>query len=337
MIDEVEFINKISTHLNKFTQKGSGKYNFACPICGDGRTGYKSRAWLIERDSYYFHCFNCSAQMSFSNFLKLKFPEVYNEYVFAKLKQSGKNQKEISFKEMKDIDYTSHDIIKNLMEPLNEEALAYLKGRKIPEKFYNDIYIIKNFKNLNKIEKYKSTVFEEETRIVMPLYNNDGLIVGIISRALNNKSKKRYINLKFYDEPVVYNLFDSKGNYKIDLNKTVYVLEGAFDSLFVDNSIAVNTSDLLSFKKILPKNLLNNLNVVYVPDNDKRNKEIINIYEKIINNRHNIVIMPDYIDGKDINEILIYNKDIDIKKLLKENTYSGTLASVRLIGWKKIR
>ncbi len=335
MFDEVDFINKISAHLDRFAQKGHGKYNFSCPLCGDGHTGYKTRAWLLERDTYYFHCFNCSAQMSFSNFLKIKFPDVYNEYVFAKL-GNKKNKTEIKFIEKKDVDLTSHNIIKSLLEPLSSDALKYLKIRNIPEKHFKDIYIIKNFKNLNKIKKYNKTFFEEEERLVLPLYNKDSLIVGIISRSIKENPRKRYINLKFYDEPVVFNLYDSFGNYKINLNKTVYILEGAFDSLFVDNAIAVNTSDLLMVKKVLSSRLLKKMNFVYVPDNDKRNKEIVNIYKKIIEAGEKIVIFPDYIKGKDINEMVVKNNGTSVMNVLKENTYKDTLASIRLSSWKKI-
>jgi DNA primase len=334
MIDEVEFINKISTYLDNFSQKGHGKYNFSCPLCGDGKTGYKTRAWFLERDSYYFHCFNCSAQMSLSNFLKLKFPDVYNEYVFAKLSKNKKNQ-EIVFKEKEDIDLTTHNYIKSLLKPLNEEALKYLKGRKIPEKHFKDIYIIENFQDLNKVEKYKETKFLKESRIVIPLYNDKGVIIGIISRAISADLKKRYINLKFYDESVVYNLYDKHGNFKINLNKTLYIVEGAFDSLFLDNAIAVNTSDLLMVKRVLNTRLLNNLSIVYVPDNDKRNKEIINIYNKIISAGEKIVIMPDYIKGKDINEIILKN-NVNIVELLKENTFKDLSAHLRVVSWRKM-
>lgn len=336
MFDEVEFINKISTHLDNFTQKGYGKYNFSCPICGDGKTKYKSRAWFLERNTYYFHCFNCSAQMSFVNFLKLKFPEVYTEYVFAKLSVSKNQNKEMKFIEKKDIDLTAHNYINSILKPLSDNALKYLKSRKIPERFYKDIYVIENFKYLNKIEKYSETFFENEERVVFPLYNKDGIIIGIISRALSNNSKKRYINLKFYDEPVVFNLYDKNGNFKINLNKTVYVLEGALDSLLVDNALAVNTSDLMSVKHSIPDKIFKNISIVYVPDNDKRNKEIINIYKKIINEDEKLVILPDYIKGKDINEILLKNNNVSIMELLKENTYKGIAASLRFVSWKKI-
>jgi hypothetical protein len=337
-MNEVEYINKISPFLERFRETSKGKYNFKCPICGDGSTAFKTRAWFLERDTYYFHCFNCSTQSSFQNFIKLLFPEIYKEYVFDKLKTKDRN-KEVSFafNEKPDIDYSVHNYVKSLLKPYtnNELAVRYLSNRNIPTSAYNSIYIIENCKDFNKIEKYKNSNFVEEARIVLPIYNKDGIINGIICRAISEESKKRYIVLKFYDDYDIFGLYDENGNYKINLNKTIYVVEGAFDSMFLDNAISVNTSDLMLFDKALNKKLIDRLDIVYVPDNDTRNKEIVKIYKKIIEAGKNIVILPDYIKGKDINEIIL-NNDVDIMQLLKENTFKGVEATIKMNMWKKI-
>jgi DNA primase len=337
-MNEVEYINKISPFLERFRETSKGKYNFKCPICGDGRTGFKSRAWFLERDTYYFHCFNCSEQSSFPNFLKSLFPDIYKEYVFDKLRTKERDLEVSSiFIEKPDIDYSIHNYVKSLFKPYTESeaAIQYLNGRNLPSDAYNSIYIIENFKDLNRVEKYKDSNFLKETRIVIPIYNKNGVINGIISRAISEDSVKRYIILKFYDDYDIFGLYDEKGNYKINLNKTIYVVEGAFDSMFIDNAVSVNTSDLMMFSKSLNKRLIDKLNVVYVPDNDTRNKEIVKIYKKIIEAGKNIVILPEYIKGKDINEIIL-NNDVDIMQLLKDNTFKGVEATIKMNMWKKI-
>ena len=142
--------------------------------------------------------------------------------------------------------------------------------------------------------------------------------------------------MKFYDNPDIFNLYDELGNYKINVNKTIYVVEGAFDSMFIDNCIAVNNANLLRIKKSFTDKMLKHLDFVFIPDNDKRNKEIISIYEKIIDADEKIVIFPDYIKGKDINEIVLKNKDIDISKLINENIYKGLTAKIKMNNWKKL-
>lgn len=336
MINEREYILKISQNLERFKELGDGKFNFKCPICSDGKTKYKTRAWFIERDSYLFHCFNCNTQMSLSNFLKEYFPDIYKEFIFDKLKNNSKNSNTLKFKEEKKIDYKTDRFLKNILKPSNEVS-DYLNSRQIPENRFKDIYVIENFKDLNHIEKYKDSKFVKEKRVVLPCYNSDGLISGIVARSLDKNASKRYINLKFYDDPnLIFGLYDEKGNFKINLNKTIYVVEGAFDSFFIPNCVSVNTSDLLIFEKVIPENMKKHLNVVYVCDNECRNKEIIDVYKKIIKSGNKIVIFPKSIKEKDINEIILKHKDIDILEVLKENVYSGLKAEITLNTWKCI-
>ena len=81
--------------------------------------------------------------------------------------------------------------------------------------------------------------------------------------------------------------------------------------------------------------MLKYLDIVFVPDNDKRNTEIIGIYKKIIDAKESIVILPSEIKSKDINDIILNEKNIDIMKLLKENTFKGLSATMRFNQWKR--
>jgi len=340
MLNELEFIHKISLYLEGFKDLGNGKFNFRCNCCGDGSTGYKTRAWLIQRDTYFFHCFNCNAQMSFGNYLKLKFPEIYKEYVFDKLKGTKweKGKSTLIFKEKSDIDLSAHNIVLSFLKPCTDypEVVKYLEGRKTPSAKFSSIFVIENFKNMNYIDKYKDSKFLKELRIVFPIYNNKGIIIEVICRSISPTAKKRYINLKFYDEIGIFGLYDSKGDFKIDLNKKIFVVEGAADSIMLENAVAVNTSDLLRFEKALPESLLKHLTIVYVSDNESRNREIVNVYKKIIDGGNKIVIFPNYIIGKDINEMVINNSNTDIMAMLSDNTFDGIGALLRFNQFRKV-
>lgn len=339
MIDERLYINKIIPKLERVKEKGDKSVNCKCFVCGDGSSTFKSRGWFILQDTYIYHCFNCNITLSLSSVLKEYFPDIYQDYVFEKLKHNSKESKnEIVFNAEKTIDFKPHNIIKNLLESCNDfpDVIEYLKSRKIPEHNFKNINVIRNFSKLKQIEKYKNSNFLDEKRIVLVNYNSEKLINGIISRAVSATSPKRYINLKIYDFPELYNLYDQNGNYNINLNKTIYVVEGAFDSMFIDNCVAVNTSDLLRVKKIFTDKILRHLDFVFIPDNDKRNPEIIKVYEKIIKNNEKIVIIPDYLKGKDINEIILKNENIDIMSIISENTFKGLEASLKFNNWKKI-
>ena len=97
-------------------------------------------------------------------------------------------------------------------------------------------------------QKYKDRVLGKDPRIVLPFYDENGKLVGVSGRAIND-SPLRYLTLRFRDDfPLIFNL------NKVDRTKTIYVTEGPIDSLFLPNSIAVAGSD---FKKI-PEDIKDN-------------------------------------------------------------------------------
>ena len=57
---------------------------------------------------------------------------------------------------------------------------------------------------------------------------------------------------------------------RVNFNKTVYITEGPFDSLFIDNAIAMAGADV-DWK------LIDGKEAVFVYDNEKRSKEIVNL------------------------------------------------------------
>lgn len=336
MFNEIDYILKVSTRLEKFKRIGNN-FNFRCPICGDGHTSYKTRAWFLEKNSYYFHCFNCGYQTSLANFLKENFEEIYQEYMFDKLTSSSYKPSEYTF-QAPHTDSKASKICKELMKPLKEfpEALKYLENRLIDSKYFDKIFVIENFEQLKRIDKYKNAkALRNELRIVLPCYNSNGEILGIIGRSIDSNNPKRYINLRFSEEDVMlYGLYNDKGDYNINLNKSVYVCEGAFDSLMLDNCVAVNSSSLLKFEKALSKVLLENLDIIYISDNENRNFEILKVYEKIIKLDRKIVIFPSYVNGKDLNKMK--ENGHDVQELIKENTYQGLEALVRFGEFKKL-
>jgi hypothetical protein len=144
----------------------------------------------------------------------------------------------------------------------------------------------------------------------------------------------RYINLKFVDEVALFGLYDSEGKLSLDFNKPVYVVEGPIDSLFLDNCVAASTSSLTLVKDALDKSFPAKIEYIFICDNDKRNKEIIDILKNIIDGGEKVVIFPNNITEKDINDMAKNN--IDIFSLIKSNTFKGPRASLEFNRWKKL-
>ena len=79
---------------------------------------------------------------------------------------------------------------------------------------------------------------------------------------------------------------------------------------------------------------LNGSEAVFVYDNEKRNKEIVNRMQKAIDKGYEIVIWPDNLQEKDLNEMYVAGHDV--QSLVEFNTYSGLQAQIKLTEWKKV-
>ena len=74
-------------------------------------------------------------------------------------------------------------------------------------------------------------------------------------------------------------------------------------------------------------------NLVVVFDNQPRNKEVCNIIEKTIDKNFKVVIWPQNIIQKDINEMVL--SKIQAEKVLNSSICSGLEAKVKFYAWKR--
>ena len=153
------------------------------------------------------------------------------------------------------------------------------------------------------------------------MYDRDKNLIGFQGRSLTHNSVK-YITVMLEDEaPKIYGL-DS-----IDEKLPVYVVEGPFDSTFVNNSVALCGSDG-------DLGYLKGSDLILVYDNEPRNREIVNRIERCIERNQRVVIWPNNIIEKDINDMVLAGHDV--MSVLKSNTYSGLEAKVKFNSWKKV-
>ena len=83
---------------------------------------------------------------------------------------------------------------------------------------------------------------------------------------------------------------------------------------------------------------MSNDKITYIFDNEPRNKEIINRMYKVIENDYNIVIWPEDIQHKDVNDMIIGGlTKHQIQNIIQDNTYSKLSALTKLNHWKKIQ
>jgi hypothetical protein len=85
------------------------------------------------------------------------------------------------------------------------------------------------------------------------------------------------------------------------------------------------------------KNKISNEQITYIFDNEPRNKEIVNRMYKVIEQNYNVVIWPDDIQLKDVNDIIKSGVSINqLKEIISSNTYSKLSAMTKLNYWKKV-
>lgn len=320
-IDE-KYLTILSGRIEKLKKVRSGLYNCRCPLCGDSKKNKsRTRGYFYQKqNNTNYKCHNCGASLSFNNFLKVFDSSLHASFILDKYSAgfTGKNfpVEAPKFK-------ISQPVFKEKLglptADTNEIAKKYLESRGLnPKRFYYAEKFKEWTNNIKETFDEKSLKYEE-SRIVIPLHLNKK-IIGFQGRALG-KSDIKYITIMLDDEhPKVYNLDN------IDKSKNVYILEGPFDSEFVENSIAMCGADVD----------LKHLNIshpVYVYDNEPRNKEILSRMEKIINRGYPIVIWPDNIKEKDVN--LMIMSGIDVMSVLKNNIYNSLQAQLKFNFWKK--
>jgi hypothetical protein len=320
LIDD-KFINLLSTRLEKFKKVKPSLYNCRCPICGDSQKNKsKARGYFYNiKNNTNYKCHNCGVNLSFNNFLKQVDPILHRQYSIDKFK-TGNTGKNFVVEEPK-FHFEKPKFQPKLNLPRateNEEVKKYLESRKLnPNKFYYS----EKFKSwVNSIQHTFPDLKYEESRIVIPLFYNNKL-VGLQGRSLNSKSIK-YITIMLDDDaPKIYGLDE------VQKNKTVYITEGPFDSTFISNSIALCGADGDVDKWGIS-------NRVWIYDNEPRNAEIHKRIAKCIDNSERVVIWPETIEEKDINDMVL--SGLNVQSVIESNTYSGLEAKLKFTTWKKI-
>ena len=109
------------------------------------------------------------------------------------------------------------------------------------------------------------------------------------------------------------------------------VVEGPIDSLFLPNAVAVSGS---SFDTPTIRQLLTNATIVM--DNEPRSKEITKQLAKYIDRGYNVVMYPDTVKEKDINEMILSGRTpAQILDLINRNTFAGMEAKLKYSEWRK--
>ena len=334
-IDE-KYLLQLSSRLERFKQVGD-VFQHRCPFCGDSqKSKYKARGYhFLKENSYIYKCHNCGLCFSTGKFIeKLDF-DLYKQYrreLYKELHGNKRRRRKLKLVEDKKENKPTSllDMILDNVKTLPEEhqAVQLLRERMIPESHWDNLYFIDDMRKIGQLsEKYKEKLKVSESRLLIAIRDRNQKVVGLSCRSFEKEAKLRYITIKIdEDAPMIYGL------ERVNMNKKIYVFEGAFDSMFIKNSVAVSGSNLKMIDKYLPKE-----NVVLIFDCQPRNKQLVKQINTAIKQNFTVSLLPET-GYKDINLMVQNGYTPDkILNMIKENSCRGVRAKMKFNQWKKIK
>ena len=323
-----KYLNILSPQLLKFQKKGDFLWNFRCPYCGDSqKSRSKARGYIYRKENDLFYkCHNCGMGTTLGNLIKYIDSKIHKDYIMERYRSGVKtNNPEPEFKFDVPI-FRKKGILKNLksISDLSKDhpARRIVEERLIPSKSFSDLYLCESFyKFTNTLIPNKFPSLDgDHPRLLIPFRDEEGEIFAYQGRAFG-KEEPKYLTIKLEEREKIFGLD------KVNKEEHVYIVEGPFDSLFLDNCIAIAGADVPSM----------DCDFTIIFDNEPRNREIVKHIKKTIEQGYRVVLWPESIKEKDINDMILSGMSKEnIKTIIKENAFIGIEAKLKFIEWKKI-
>ena len=287
----------------------------------------------------FFNCHNCGVGTNLGNLIKQVDPSLHKEYVLERYKsgESGfSNFKSPSFdipaprfdKVAKEKHFEHAEWVSKL--PSGHFCLVYCTNRRFLSIMVDTLLFTPNYKKFcDALVPNHGKEITADARLVIPFYDKYNTLIGVSGRALENSDYKlRYVTLRTTDsqDKLIY------GIDKVNTNELVKIVEGPLDSMFLTNCVGSGDSALIQTAKLIDAE-----NKVLIFDNEPRNKEIVKLMSDAIKLGYDVVIWPDTMEQKDINEMVMAGFSPDeIERIISSNTFTGLRAQMKFISWKKI-
>jgi transcription elongation factor Elf1 len=341
LIIDQKYVGMISHRLRNFKRKQDYVWNFSCPLCGDSKKNVlKARGYVYKKgNNLFYSCKNCGIGTSVGKLLEQIDGSLYKEYILERYKagDSGtSNYTKPTFnvpsprfdKLDKQKQFEHAEFCFDL--PSGHFCLDYLKNRQIPKDFYSQLLFTSHYKQfIDTLVPNHGKKLVDDARLIIPFYDVYNNLIAVSGRALETNDKTlRYITIRTTDseEKLVF------GMDRVSLHEPVRIVEGPIDSLFVKNCVASGDSSLTTVAENISAG-----KKVLIFDNEPRNKEIVKLMQDAIKSNHNIVIWPNTIQSKDVNEMVVSGISPDeIEAIISSNTFSGLEAQTKFVFWKKV-
>ena len=328
-------LDLLSSRLQQFKRKGDYLWNFRCPYCGDSQTNLtKARGYVFRKESnLIYKCHNCGIGANLNNFLKHLDSQLHDDYIKEKFLDNGKDRDTQAYEK-----FSTHAPYLKGSSPLksklvkkvssldhNHYAKKYVQKRKIPSDKHYLLYHTESFNQWSNEWCHKKLETNSDcARLIIPCHNEENKFIACQGRAYdNNDFKLRYQTSKVHEDTQL--IF---GQDRLKSDKPKFAVEGPIDSLFVDNCVAV-----LGFNKFK----LLSKDYTIIPDNDRRNTQVLKSMSELLELGYSMVLWPDEIKEKDINDMIMSGMSVEkLKTIIENNTYQGNMALLKFTNWRKI-
>ena len=318
----------LSSQLQRFKKTGDFLYNFRCPYCGDSQKSQsKARGFVFRKESnLIYKCHNCGVGASFNNMLKYVDPKLHKDYILERYKPNEPDVPDIGkftqpkfmkgpspLKSLKKISSLKHD----------HPVKRFVDDRRIPSTLHFELFFAPKFYEwVNKVVPNKFPSLKgDHPRLVIPFFDENNKMFAFQGRAFGNEIPKYITIILDPDKNKIYGL------NRLDSTKQIQVTEGPIDSMFLDNCVAVAGADFSG----LP---VDNTTIIF--DNERRNVEILKQIEKTIDLGYNVVLWPDDVKEKDINDMILAGRTKEeVQSIINKNSYQGNMAKIRFVTWRK--
>jgi transcription elongation factor Elf1 len=341
LIIDQKYLGMISHRLRNFKRKQDYVWNFSCNFCGDSKKNVlKARGYVYKKgNNLFYSCKNCGIGTSVGKLLEQVDGSLYKEYILERYKagESGTSNYTKPTFNVPSPRFDKLDKQKQFQHaefcfdlPSGHFCLDYLKNRQIPKEFYNQLLFTSHYKQfIDALVPNHGKKLVDDARVIIPFYDVYNNLIAVSGRALETNDRTlRYITIRTTDseEKLVF------GMDRISVHEPVRIVEGPIDSLFVKNCVASGDSSLTT--------VADNISAgkkVLIFDNEPRNKEIVKLMQESIKSNHHIVIWPNTIQAKDVNEMIMSGISVgEIESIISSNTFSGLEAQTKFVFWKKV-
>lgn len=215
------FLGRAKSH-----DESRGQITFDCPACSDEKSLSRGDGKSNLEVNYKKNVFNCWACSDHNNM---------HGPIIKLIKRFGTKENIKDFLVLSDGMNFEYKSTKKAVTLTLPEGFTRLSGNSHwTAKRANDYLRSERGISDDIIEKYNIGITNVDlytNRIIIPSYDSAGNVNYFIARAITKKLKPKYLNPEAEKSTLIVN------EGKIDLNSTIYLVEGMFDHIVIPNSI----------------------------------------------------------------------------------------------------